>query len=134
MKKIIENFKEIFETHKGLTTAMGILVVISLALLIFSLLNLGSSATVIKTSYGDIGRYQGGEWTSMANSGGYHDGVWIERLAYPILALIFGVLHNLLAVKLYEKKGTSLAFLFVCLSIALVLSVFVVFGRLLGEG
>lgn len=134
MKKIIESLKEVFEKHKGLMVAMVILLVASIALLIFSLLNLGSSATVVKTSYGDIGRYQGGEWTSMANSGGYHDGVWVERLSYPILAIIFGIFHNFLAIKLYEKKGPGLAFLFVLASIALVLSIFVVFGRLLGEG
>ena len=134
MKEIIENLKEIFEKHKGLITAMAVLLVASIALLIFSLLNLGSSATVVKTSYGDIGRYQGGEWTSMANSGGYHDGVWLERFAYPLLAVVFGIFHNLLAVKLYEKKGSGLAFLFILVSIVLVISTFVVFGRLLGEG
>ncbi|MBQ2639112.1 hypothetical protein IJF91_03580 [Candidatus Saccharibacteria bacterium] len=134
MKKIVESFKEIFEQHKGVIAAMAVLLVVSIALLIFSLLNLGSNTTVVKTSYGDIGRYQGGEWSSMANSGGYHDGVWAERFAYPLLAIIFGVLHNLLAIKLYEKKGASMAFLFIILSIVLVISTFVVFGRLLGEG
>ena len=134
MKKIVENFKEIFEKHKWLTLAMTVLLVVSVALLIFSLLNLGSNATVVKTSYGDIGRYQGGEWSSMANSGGYHDGVWAERMAYPFLAVIFGILHNLLAIKIYEKKGYSHALLFVLLSIIMVVMVFVVFGRLLGEG
>ena len=70
MKKILESLKEVFEKHKMLILVMAILLVVSIALLIFSLLNLGSNATVVKTSYGDIGRYQGGEWSSMANSGG----------------------------------------------------------------
>lgn len=134
MKKILESLKEIFEKHKGLVIAMTVLLVISIALLIFSLLNLGSNATVVKTSYGDIGRYQGGEWSEMSNSGGYHDSVWAERFAYPLLAIIFGILHNFLAVKIYEKKGSGLAFFFVIFSIVLVLSTFVVFVRLLGEG
>ena len=134
MKKILESLKEIFEKHKMLILVMAILLVVSIALLIFSLLNLGSNATVVKTSYGDIGRYQGGEWSSMANSGGYHDGVWAERLAYPMLAIIFGIFHNLLAVKLYEKKGVGLALLFVILSIIVTVATFIVFGRLLGEG
>ena len=134
MKKIPENFKKIFENHKMLLAAQVILLVLSIALFIFSLLNLGSTTTVVKTSYGDIGRYQGGEWSSMANSGGYHDDVWTERFAYPILAIVFGVLHNLIAIKIFEKKGSAMAGYFVLFSIALVLATFVVLIRLLGEG
>ena len=134
MKNISENFKKIFESHKGLLVAQVLLLVISIALLIFSLLNLGSSTTVVKTAYGDIGRYQGGEWSSLANSGGYHDDVWVERFSYPILAILFGFLHNLLAIKLFEKKGVAVAAYFVAFSIALVLATFVVLLRLLGEG
>jgi hypothetical protein len=134
MKNIPENFKKIFESHKGLLASQAFLLVISIALFIFSLLNLGSNAMVVKTSYGDIGRYQGGDWSSMANSGGYHDDVWTERFAFPILALVFGVLHNLLAVRIFEKKGSSVAFYFVLFSIFLVFSTFIVLGRLLGEG
>lgn len=134
MKKIPENFKKIFESHKMLLAAQVILLVLSIALFIFSLLNLGSTTTVVKTSYGDIGRYQGGEWSSMANSGGYHDDVWTERFAYPILAIVFGVLHNLIAIKIFEKKGSAMAGYFVLFSVSLVLATFVVLIRLLGEG
>jgi len=134
MKNILENFKKIFESHKMLLAAQTVLLLLSIALLIFSLFNLGSNTTVVKTSYADIGRYQGGEWSSMANSGGYHDDVWMERLAFPILAIVFGVLHNLLAVKIFEKKGSAMAGYFVLFSVALVMSTFVVLVRLLGEG
>lgn len=134
MKNIPENFKKIFESHKMLLSAQTLLLVISIALLIFSLFNLGSNTTVVKTSYGDIGRYQGGEWSSMANSGGYHDDAWTERFAFPLLAIIFGVLHNLIAVKIFEKKGSGAAGYFILFSIVLVLATFVVFLRLLAEG
>jgi hypothetical protein len=134
MKKISENFKKIFENHKMLLAAQLLLLLASIALFIFSMLNLGSSTTVVKTSYGDIGRYQGGEWSSMANSGGYHDDVWTERFAFPILAIVFGVLHNLIAVRIFEKKGSAMAGYFVLFSISLVASTFVVLVRLLGEG
>ncbi len=134
MRNIPENFKKIFESHKMLLAAQVILLVMSIALFIFSLLNLGSTTTVVKTSYGDIGRYQGGEWSSMANSGGYHDDVWTERFAYPILAIVFGILHNLLAIKIFEKKGSAVAGYFVLFSVSLVLATFVVLIRLLGEG
>ncbi len=134
MKNITENMKKIFESHKGLLTAQVILIVVSIALFVFSLFNLGSSTTVVKTSYGDIGRYQGGEWSSMANSGGYHDDVWTERFAFPLLAIIFGVLHNLIAVKIFEKKGSGMAVYFVFFSIMLAVVTFITLVRLLGEG
>ncbi len=134
MKNITENMKKIFESHKGLLTAQVILTVVSIALFVFSLFNLGSSTTVVKTSYGDIGRYQGGEWSSMANSGGYHDDVWTERFAFPLLAIIFGVLHNLIAVKIFEKKGSGMAVYFVFFSIMLAVVTFITLVRLLGEG
>lgn len=134
MKKIVEDLKIIFKKHKSVLFIMTILLLASLALFIFALLNLGSNTTVVKTSYGDIGRYQGGEISSMANSGGYSDGVWTERFAYPILAIVFGVLHNFLAIKLFEKKGKGAAILFLVFSIAMVIMTFIVFGRLLGEG
>ena len=134
MKNIPENFKKIFESHKGLLMAQAFLLIISITLFIFSLLNLGSSTTVVKTSYADIGRYQGGEWSSMANSGGYHDDTWTERFAYPLFAVIFGILHNLIAIKIFEKKGSGAAGYFVLFSIVLVLATFVVSIRLLGEG
>ncbi|MBP5511947.1 hypothetical protein J6X90_00975 [Candidatus Saccharibacteria bacterium] len=134
MKKIPENFKKIFENHKALLLAQVFLLVISIALFIFTLLNLGSNTTVVKTSYGDIGRYQGGEWSSMANSGGYHDDTWTERFAYPLLAIVFGILHNLIAIKIFEKKGSGAAGYFVLFSVALVFATFVVFTRLLAEG
>ena len=133
MKKITENFKKIFEEHKMLFGMQIVLFVMALALLIFSFLIVGSNASVVKTAYGDIGRYQGGEWSSMSNSGGYYDDVWTEYFAYAIFAIIFGVLHNLIAVKIFEKKGSGMAMFFVLFSIGLVMTTFLVFGRLLGE-
>jgi hypothetical protein len=128
MKNIPENFKKIFESHKWLLVGQAMLLVVSIALFIFSLFNLGSNATVVKTSYGDIGRYQGGEWSSMANSGGYHDDVWTERFAFPVLAIVFGILHNLLAIRIFEKKGAGMAGYFVIYSIFLVIATFIVLG------
>ena len=134
MKNLKKNFLAIIKKHRGLFWLMALLLVVSLVLLIYALVNLEPEATMVKMGYGDIGRYQGGEWTSMVNSGGYYDGVWAEMIAFPILAVIFGVLHNLIAVKLFEKKGSGVAKLFVMTSIALVFSTFLVLSRLLKEG
>ena len=132
--KLKEALRKIYEEEKGLLVGMAVLLVVAMALLIFSLVNLRAGAALVKVGYGDIGRYQGGEWSSMMNAGGYHDGTWMEMFAYPILALIFGVFNNLLAVKVYEKKGAGMAKMLVWFSVGLVIATFILLVRLLGEG
>lgn len=113
---------------------MILMVVLSVVLLIFSLFTLKPSASVVKVGYGDIGRYQGGEWSSMTNAGGYHDGSFLEMLAYPVLAILFGVIHNILITKVWEKRGSGLARALAYVTLMLILVTFVVLIRLLGEG
>ena len=132
--KLVENLRIIYQKHHKLMFLMVLLLVLGIILLIFSLLNLNIGTKMVKISYGDIGRYQGGEWSSMINSGGYQDGTWVSQLAFPMLAVIFGVFHNLLAIRLFEKRGVGLAQAFVMISISLILATFLVLGRLLGEG
>lgn len=134
MGNFVDNLKKIYLEQKGLIVLMGVVLVISIGLLIFSLVNLQVSSSVVKIGYGDIGMYQGGAWSSMANSGGYRDGAWSQMFAFAILAVIYGALHNLLAVKLYEKKGASIAKMLAVFTICLVVFTFVVEIRLLAEG
>ena len=70
----------------------------------------------------------------MSNSGGYHDGSWQAMLVYPLFALIFGVLHNIVALRIYRKKGEKVANVFVTTTIALILLSLLTLWRLLGEG
>ena len=134
MKEFKESFGEIVHKHRGVLVGMVVLLLLSTGLLIFSLVTLQLGASVVKVGYGDIGRYQGGEWTSMSNSGGYHDGSWTEMLAFPVLSVVFGILHNLIVVKLYQKRGAGVAALLLSISILLVMGAFLVLVRLLGEG
>ena len=134
MKNFRTSIIEIYRENRSLLVFMILSFMLAAGLLVFSLTKLDSTSAVVKVGYGDIGRYQGGEWSSMANSGGYYDASWTEMLAFPALALIFGLLHNLLAVKLYSKKGAGVAQVFVIYSICLALATFVVLSRLLGEG
>ena len=134
MKELIATFKEAYQKERSLVVFQVLLLILSLAFLIFSALNLQPNASIVKISYGDIGRYQGGEWSSMANSGGYHDGSWQAMLIFPILALTLGVLHNLLALRIFEKKGAVVAKMFICISLGILVLGFLVFIRLLGEG
>ena len=134
MNELKENWQEIKASERRLLAMMILLMLVAMILLVFSLVSLRPGSSVVKVSYGDIGRYQGGEWSGMSNAGGYHDGSWMNMLAFPILAVVFGFLHNLVAVKLYGQRGAAMAKTLVAVSIGLVILAFIVLMRLLGEG
>ena len=134
MKDLVKDLKEVYVKHRSMFTLMVVMAVFSIILFIYSMANLHPNASVVKVSYGDIGRYQGGEWSSMSNSGGYHDGAWQVMLVYPLFALIFGVLHNVIALRIYHKKGDKVASVFLAVTIAMILFTMLTLWRLLGEG
>ena len=107
--------------------------VLAFIFLVYSLLNLSPSSAVVKTGYSDIGSYEGGVIENIKTAGGYRDGGWIYMLTFPILAIVFGVMHNFIAVKLCKKRGEAAAKVFVVMSIVLVLIGILVLSRLLGE-
>ena len=55
-------------------------------------------------------------------------------MAFPILALLFGVVHNFLAVRVYRKYGRDAALVLVVVTMLLVVATVLVIFRLLGEG
>lgn len=134
MKDLVKDLKEVYVKHRSMFTLMVVMAVFSIILFIYSMANLHPNASVVKISYGDIGRYQGGEWSSISNSGGYHDGAWQAMLVYPLFALIFGVLHNMIALRIYRKKGDKVASVFLAVTIAMILFTTLTLWRLLGEG
>lgn len=134
MKDLAKDLKEVYVKHRTMFTLMVVVTVFSIILFIYSIVNLHPSASVVKVSYGDIGRYQGGEWSSMSNSGGYHDGPWQAMLVYPMFALLFGILHNVIALRIFRKKGDKIANIFLAVTIALILFATLILWRLLGEG
>lgn len=134
MKDLAKDLKEVYVKHRTMFTLMVVVAVFSIILFIYSIVNLHPNASVVKVSYGDIGRYQGGEWSSMSNSGGYHDGLWQAMLVYPMFALLFGILHNVIALRIFRKKGDKIANIFLAVTIALILFATLILWRLLGEG
>ena len=122
MKEIKESFIKIYREERGLLVIMILNFLFSAALFIYAIFNLGPlmSSSVVKIGYGDIAGYKDGNWTNM--------------LAFPLIALVFGVLHNLLAVKIFSKRGTGLAKVFVITTICMVGGAMLVLARLLGEG
>ena len=134
MKDLAKDLKEVYVKHRTMFTLMVVVTIFSIILFIYSIVNLHPNASVVKVSYGDIGRYQGGEWSSMSNSGGYHDGQWQAMLVYPMFALLFGILHNVIALRIFRKKGDKIANIFLAVTIALILFATLILWRLLGEG
>lgn len=120
MKNLKSDLKKIYQNERGLMVLMILNFILSIALFIFAIVNLNPNASVVKTGYGDIG--------------GYRDGTWVDMLAFPILAIIFGVLHNILTIRIFHKRGSGMAKFFLITTTALIFGTFLVALRLLGEG
>lgn len=119
MKEIAQLFKKIYKTDGKLIALMALIFLASLVLFIFSLINLNPSVAITKVSYSDVG--------------GYVDGGWSSMLAFPIFAVLFGVLHNFLLIKIFGKYGGGLSRVFAIITLMLIFGAFVVLVRLLGE-
>lgn len=120
MRNFKETFLKIFHTERSSFILMIFNLVFALALIIFSIISLNPNASVAKIGYGDIG--------------GYRDGSWSDLLAFPLLALIFGVFHNFLALRIFEKRGSGMAKFFLLITTMLIAGTFLVLIRTLGEG
>ena len=114
------DFTKIYQTERGVLSLIIFNLLLSIGLLIFSCLSLNPAASVVKIGYGDIG--------------GYRDGTWISLIAFPLLALNFGVFHGLLATRIFHKRGGGMAKFFLITTTFLILSTLLVLIRLLGEG
>ena len=133
MKNLSETLGQLYKEHRDVLWFMVALAVMAVVLLIFSLVKLSPSSAVVKVGYGDIGSATGEEFSEMQTAGGYRDGSWMNMIRYPIFALVVGVMHNLVALKLFKKRGAAVAKVFLSMSILLVMGGFLVLTRLLGE-
>ncbi|MDO4987075.1 MAG: hypothetical protein Q4E46_02035 [Candidatus Saccharibacteria bacterium] len=134
MKKFLEQVKKVYKDDRWLFFGLIILIVSAVVLFAHSLIHLSPEAAVVKTGYSDIGSYEGGSWTEMQAAGGYRDGSWTNMLAFAVMAVVLGIVHPILAIKLRSKKGSGMAITFTIFSILLVVLTWVVLGRLLNEG
>lgn len=130
MKELGKTMVEIYEKHRGVLLWMAGLLLVALAFFVHGMINLAPQSVMVKTGYGDIGRYQGGEWSEMQAAGGYRDGSWEQMLAFPIMAIVLGIIHCFIAIKLYRNKGAAMAGAFLFASILLIIVAWVVMVRL----
>lgn len=120
MKDFKEDIKKIYTNERLMLVLMIINFLIALALLITSFIKMNPNSSVIKVGYGDIG--------------GYRDGSWTDLLAFPLLAILFGVLHNFVAVRIFHKRGAGMTKFFLIVTTALIIGTFIVLMRLVQEG
>lgn len=123
----VEIWREVSRKQRGLMIAMIVVAVMGVALLFFSLTTLRPQSTVVIVGYGDV--Y--GELAGI--SGGYRRDSWLNMLAFPILAALYGFVHNLLILRIYRKYGKDAAMVMAVVTMMLVGLTVLVMLRLLGE-
>jgi len=119
MKNFSDDLMNIYRNERLILFLMVGNFVLAVILLVFAVLNLNPNSAVVKIGYGDIG--------------GYRDGAWTNMLVFPLLAFLFGFLHNVLALKISHKRGSGMTKFFLVTTSMLILGAFVVLIRLLGE-
>lgn len=124
---LVSTWKEICRKQKPLMLAMIIVAVMSAVLLIFALTTLRPQSTVVIVGYGDV--Y--GEIAGI--SGGYRRDSWLNMLAFPALAVIYGFVHNVIILRVYRKYGRDGALVIAVATMLLIVGTVVVMLRLLGE-
>lgn len=123
----MKSWREITRKQHTLMVALIIMIVLSIALLIFALIAIRPQGAVVIVGYGDV--Y--GEFLDV--SGGYRRDSWLNMLAFPVLAVIFGAVHSFITLRVYRKYGKFPALAVVLSTILLIVGAFVVLLRLLGE-
>lgn len=124
---LVETWREIARKQKGLMVAMIVVAVLGVALLLFALATLRPQSTVVIVGYGDV--Y--GELAGI--SGGYRRDSWLNMLAFPILAVIYGFVHNLIILRIYRKYGKDAALVMAVATMLLIAGTALILLRLLGE-
>lgn len=117
MKDFGDIIKQIYQEERFMFVLMIFNSVLSIALFVLAIVNLNPAAAVVKIGYGDIG--------------GYRSGSWADMLTFPLLAIIFGVFHNLIAVRIFKKRGAGMTKFFLIATTALILGTGIVLLRLL---
>lgn len=120
MKSFKDDLIKIYQTERGMIVLMILNLLLAIGLFVFSIININPDLSVVRVGYGDID--------------GYRDGSWMDIVAFPTLAVIFGIIHNLLAVKIFHKRGGGMAKFFLIVTAALIIGAILVLIRILGEG
>ena len=119
MRSLKDTIIKLYYEDRGILVLMAAVFVCALGLFVFALTKLDPNSSVVKVGYGDIGGYRDGGWTSM--------------IAFPVLALLYGFLHNMLALRIYDRRGSGMMKLFLIVTLMLIFGTTLVLLRLSSE-
>lgn len=120
MKDFKTDIAKIYHNERLTIVLMILNLLLAIALAVMGLVKLNPTSSVVKVGYGDIG--------------GYRDGAWADLIAFPLLAILFGILHNFIAVRIFHKRGAGMTKFFLITTMVLIAGAFVVLLRLTQEG
>ncbi len=121
MKELAEDFKGIWKKDRSLFWWIAAQFFCALVLFVLPIINLNPNHPKIYARYSDI-------------SNGYSSSYWWYLLSFSVLAITFGIGHNLLGVKLHVKRGKDVARLFLGISIGITIIAIRFLLSILGEG
>lgn len=117
MKDFGETLKKIYREERLMFALMIFNAILTTVLFFIGVINLNPSSAVVKIGYGDIG--------------GYRSGSWADMLTFPLLAIIFGVFHNFIAIRIFKKRGAGMTKFFLITTTVLTIGSIIVLLRLL---
>ena len=115
------SFKLIYRDDRRILIAMMFLLVTGGVLFLLPIVNLNAAVSRTWVRYSDI-------------NSGYAEGSWWYLLCFAVLAVVLSIGHCLIGVRLYAKRGASIAMMFLVVSIAVVLLATAFLLKILGRG
>jgi hypothetical protein len=123
MKNIVKAVGRIYREDRGVLLMMGVVFLVGVVLVLMPVVSLAPSSPKTWVRYVDVGQ-----------SMGYEEGAWWYVLGFSALGVVVGVLHNFIAVRLYQKRGRDMAMLFLAVSVGIAVVAILYVLKILGEG
>jgi hypothetical protein len=125
MKEIAEDFKAIAKKDRNLFAWMAINFLLNLWLFLIPIINMNSGKAKVWARYTDIDSGFGR---------GYEQFDWWYILSFSLIALALGIGHDLIAARLYTKRGRDLARLFLLITMIAAIIGIRFLLNIIGEG
>ena len=116
MNAFKEDFIEICRSERGIVALIVVNFLLALALIVFSFICINPNSASLVVSYSDLS--------------GYNNGSWENFLVFPILGLVLGIFHNVIALRLYRKRGSGMTKFFLVATTLVILGTIFVLARL----
>lgn len=119
--ELLADFKLVLRKKRDVFAMMIILCLMNIPLFIAPIVTLDGSLPKMKVRFSDI-------YTRV-----FSQEVWYYMLAFSLLAVVLGLGHNLIALRLTKKRGAAVAKLFLGASIMVTVFAFAFLMRILTE-